>query len=210
MTTTTPPAEPRERILKYALTEFASRGYEAASLARIAELADATKQNLLYHFGTKGALLHAVLEPVLAQVAEVTEELRDPESTIDPALAVIDVLLDNRTAAELVLFHLSTLPDKTITASVLDLFELVAARLAPGDPTAPLRTIIALTGMAYAIAAHERPELDRIVPRYRPEMEFADREQLAALLRQMTGTEMSGTELSRITLSSICSNDDEN
>ena len=52
----------RARILAEALTVFAEKGYEGASLAAIARAADITKPGLLHHFGSKEELFVAVLD----------------------------------------------------------------------------------------------------------------------------------------------------
>ena len=52
----------RARILAEALTVFAEKGYEGASLAAIARAADITKPGLLHHFGSKDELFVAVLD----------------------------------------------------------------------------------------------------------------------------------------------------
>ena len=56
------PSHPtRTRVLDGALSSFASRGYEATSLDQIAAAVGVRKQTILHHFGSKEALLHALL-----------------------------------------------------------------------------------------------------------------------------------------------------
>lgn len=63
----------RGRILDAALVSFADRGYEATSLDAIATTLGVTKQTILYHFGTKEALLAAVIDRSAAELADVLE-----------------------------------------------------------------------------------------------------------------------------------------
>jgi AcrR family transcriptional regulator len=55
-------ADRRRAILVAATHVFARRGYRAGGLAEVAEAAGVTPANILYHFGSKEALLLAVIE----------------------------------------------------------------------------------------------------------------------------------------------------
>ena len=59
----------RERLLAAALTNFATQGYEATSLDEVAAEAGVRKQTLLYYHPSKGALLSAVIERGIAELA---------------------------------------------------------------------------------------------------------------------------------------------
>jgi TetR/AcrR family transcriptional regulator len=63
----------RDRILDAALVSFADRGYEATSLDALATTLGVTKQTILYHFGTKEALLAAVIDRSSAELADALE-----------------------------------------------------------------------------------------------------------------------------------------
>jgi TetR/AcrR family transcriptional regulator len=63
----------RARILDAALVSFADRGFEATSLDVLATGLGVTKQTILYHFGTKDALLAAVIDRSAAELADVLE-----------------------------------------------------------------------------------------------------------------------------------------
>lgn len=65
--------ETRERILDAALVSFADRGYEATSLDALAAGLGVRKQTILYHFGTKEALLEAVIDASAADLADALE-----------------------------------------------------------------------------------------------------------------------------------------
>jgi TetR/AcrR family transcriptional regulator len=65
--------ETRARILDAALSSFASPGYEATSLDALAAGLGVRKQTILYHFGTKEALLDAVIDRSAADLADALE-----------------------------------------------------------------------------------------------------------------------------------------
>ena len=79
-----------ERLLSAAQRTFAERGYEAASLDEIAIDCGVRKQTLLYHFPSKQALLSAVIDRTVDELAaQVLDAVPD---TGDPRDAVVDVL----------------------------------------------------------------------------------------------------------------------
>ncbi len=61
----------REELRTIALAEFASAGYSATSLQRIAELASVSKSSVLYHFASKEQLLEAAISPAIDQLETV-------------------------------------------------------------------------------------------------------------------------------------------
>lgn len=63
----------RDRIFKYALREFADKGYSGARLDRIAELARTKKRMIFYYFKSKEGLFTSVMESAWAQVPEVLD-----------------------------------------------------------------------------------------------------------------------------------------
>ena len=64
----TPPIDKRAAILDAALTEFVECGFVAASTNAIAARAHVAKGLVFHHFGSKEALLQAVLDDVTAQI----------------------------------------------------------------------------------------------------------------------------------------------
>ena len=77
--TVDPSAPPRERILSAALATFAARGFEASSIAEVADAAGMSKQALMYHFPTKVLLREGVYgrlaEDLRAQLPGAAAEL---------------------------------------------------------------------------------------------------------------------------------------
>lgn len=70
---TVAPPSTRDRILDAALASFGGRGYEATSLDALAAGLGVRKQTILYHFGTKDALLEAVIDASAADLADALE-----------------------------------------------------------------------------------------------------------------------------------------
>ncbi|KAA9166493.1 TetR/AcrR family transcriptional regulator [Amycolatopsis acidicola] len=73
----------RDKIAQTALTLFSERGYEAVTIAEIAETADVAKQTVVNHFPAKEDLLLAWHRPVEADVIDLIDQL--PLSTSLPA-----------------------------------------------------------------------------------------------------------------------------
>jgi len=67
----------RSRLIRAAVQVFDKKGYDAASVREIVEIAGVTKPALYYHFGSKEGVLKAIL----------VEGAREFDQTIAPALA---------------------------------------------------------------------------------------------------------------------------
>jgi TetR/AcrR family transcriptional regulator len=71
----------RERLLKSAITLFAQKGYAAASVNNIVDLAGVTKPVLYYHFGNKEGIYTELLRKAKSDFLGV---LADPKAEPDP------------------------------------------------------------------------------------------------------------------------------
>lgn len=84
-----PTSDLRQRLIDSALTEFALYGYENASLRRIASAAGAKHGNVRHIFGSKDALLGAVIDdqfaPLHAARRESLEQLLEANPDPTPA-----------------------------------------------------------------------------------------------------------------------------
>ncbi len=60
--------ETRDRILEAALASFGGRGYDAVSLDSIARDSGIRKQTVLYYFGSKDALMEAVIDRTVSDL----------------------------------------------------------------------------------------------------------------------------------------------
>jgi AcrR family transcriptional regulator len=83
--------ETRRRLLVAAKSEFAERGYAAATVIRIAERAGVSVQSLYSNWGNKRNLLRAVMESAVTGDVDASLEPGEPPaillSSIDPATA---------------------------------------------------------------------------------------------------------------------------
>jgi AcrR family transcriptional regulator len=70
------PEANRARILAAAIAEFASRGFEGASMDAIAARTNTTRALINYYFGSKEKLYLAVLERVYAEIRDAERELQ--------------------------------------------------------------------------------------------------------------------------------------
>ena len=64
----------RERVLDAALVSFGTTGYDGTSLDALAAELGVRKQTILYHFGSKEALLEAVIDRSAAELSVALEE----------------------------------------------------------------------------------------------------------------------------------------
>jgi AcrR family transcriptional regulator len=94
--TPSPPAPPRERILRAAKELFAERGFAGTGVDAIAKRAGVNKALLYYHVGNKGELYNEVLAGMFASVgARVAAAVDEPGSSrrrlrrVQEALAVV-------------------------------------------------------------------------------------------------------------------------
>ncbi len=62
------PDDTRSRILQVAFELFASRGYHATAVQKIAESLGLTKAAVLYHFPSKKDIIAALADPLLTDV----------------------------------------------------------------------------------------------------------------------------------------------
>ncbi len=74
--------DPRERLIEAARQLFASEGYDATSVRDITSRARANLGAITYHFGSKEALYHSVIErfavPIADQIAAIAAETGPP------------------------------------------------------------------------------------------------------------------------------------
>jgi AcrR family transcriptional regulator len=86
-------ASTRERVVDVALSSFAARGFEATSLDDVAAELGVTKQTVLYYHPSKDALLGAVIERGVAELAAVLREAaRRGVERGEPLEEVVDAL----------------------------------------------------------------------------------------------------------------------
>ncbi len=155
-------------LLATALDEFASAGYAATSLQRIADLAGTSKASVLYHFDTKERLLAEIVSPALDDLENLIASL-DTAGGIGRAGFVerfVDLLLQHRQVVPLVINQGATLDDVPVMHRATELMRRVAElfRLASGSTIEKLRFGVAFGGVAYTLAAAERLGLNDEIP----------------------------------------------
>src|SRR6266850_3976869 len=74
----------RKLILDASLSEFAQRGFEAASIRRIAERTGLQHPLITYHFRSKEILWRAVAEHIFTQIKALWDERAPPHSHMSP------------------------------------------------------------------------------------------------------------------------------
>jgi TetR/AcrR family transcriptional regulator len=83
-----------DELKTVALAEFASAGYSATSIHRIADLAGVSKSSVLYHFASKELLLEATVAPAIDRMAEILSELASGPITPERRLAFLEEFID--------------------------------------------------------------------------------------------------------------------
>jgi AcrR family transcriptional regulator len=131
----------RARILAAAIAEFASRGYEGASMDAIAARTQTTRALINYYFGSKERLYLAVLERVYAEIREAENELElEHLAPVDAIRRIVeftyDYYVDHEYFVRLVVAenqakgrHMKRFPSlRTVNRPIADLLGRVIAR----------------------------------------------------------------------------------
>ncbi|UYN82510.1 MAG: TetR/AcrR family transcriptional regulator [Microcella sp.] len=151
-----------------ALAEFATSGYAATSLQRIADLAGTSKASVLYHFASKELLLADIVSPALDDLETLLETIESAGGLrrSDFVERFVDLLLQHRQVVPLVINQGATLDDVPVmhraTLIMLRVAELF--RLASSSTKDKLRFGVAFGGVAYTLAAAERLGLNGEIP----------------------------------------------
>jgi len=135
------PEANRARILAAAIAEFASRGFEGASMDAIAARTRTTRALINYYFGSKERLYLAVLERVYAEIREAENELElEHLAPVDAIRRIVeftyDYYVDHEYFVRLVVAenqakgrHMKRFPSlRTVNRPIADLLGEVIAR----------------------------------------------------------------------------------
>lgn len=147
-------------LLRSALVQFSAVGFGGASLQRIADDAGLSKSSVLYHFGSKEALLDAALRPAV-------DDLRTLLGAFDPAADTdreaflapfVDYLYEHRLAIAVLINHGQALAGHAVVDEADELVRRLSAALcAPGTPERDIvRFGVALAGAAFMLIAADR------------------------------------------------------
>ena len=155
-----------EDLRTIALTEFATAGYAATSLHRIAELAGLSKSSVLYHYESKDALLGSAVQPAITALCEILDELESRPVTRATRTrfieAFVDFLLDHTLEVNLFINQGPSLVD----VPVVDSANAAVVRLAEYFFTTTttteewMRFGVALGGAAYMLASQRTMGFD--------------------------------------------------
>jgi TetR/AcrR family transcriptional regulator len=86
-------AHTRARLLRAAVHVFDRKGYAAASVREIVELANVTKPALYYHFGSKEGIIRAILDEAIREfVAVIDRAATSPGTTRERLVRLYDSL----------------------------------------------------------------------------------------------------------------------
>ncbi len=113
----------RERILRAALNEFASRGFSGARMEAIARKAKANKAMIHYYFGNKQALYRSLLELIFAH--------NELEQGLDQALPTWDLTIPQQ--LYVILFVMTGMHIERHTPEQRDIYRVMAWENAEGQ-----------------------------------------------------------------------------
>ncbi len=142
-----------------ALSEFATAGYGATSLSRIAELAGLSKSSVLYHFDSKEALLEAAVGPAIDRMAGIltgiTSKTLTPSLRTEFVTSFVDFLLEHRLEVNLFINQGPSLVDVPVIDRANELVRNLAEHFSTtvSDTEEHMRFGIALGGAAYTLCA---------------------------------------------------------
>jgi AcrR family transcriptional regulator len=148
-------------LLESALRQFATNGFDGASLQRIAADAGLSKSSVLYHFASKEALLDAALRPAVQDLAVVVEEIVSLTDAADRRaflVRFVDYLTEHRLAFAVIFNHGQALKGHAVIDDADALVRDLATRLTPPDGGGQevLRFGVALAGAAFMLVAADR------------------------------------------------------
>ncbi len=156
----------QEDLRRIALAEFATAGYAATSLQRIAELAGLSKSSVLYHYGSKEALLEAAIGPAIDRMRDILVPLENSGLSelgrLEFLEEFVDFLLQYRLEVHTFINQGPALVDVPVidraNALVLRLAQFFSANTASVEEK--MRFGIALGGAAYMLCTVQTLGLD--------------------------------------------------
>ncbi len=153
-----------------ALHEFATAGYAATSLQRIADLAGTSKPSVLYHYSSKEQLLADAITPALDELTAVIDLMENHGFGRDQRRAFIarfvDTLLAHREVLHLIINQATTLQDVPAFARAQQLMWRLSNffDVATSSTVEKLRFGVALAGAAYVLASADLLGIDEPAP----------------------------------------------
>lgn len=163
MTRGTTGEETKDAIRLAAIAEFGAHGYRGASLESIADDLGITRAAVLHHYGTKSALLSAVLDPLFDDVATVLDATQSADGLTTRQrrtflTRVTDTFVLHRHLAGIVIRDISAYSEAHIAERALSLTERFTVVLTRPEPTTADRVL-----SAAVLGAILRPLTDPLI-----------------------------------------------
>jgi AcrR family transcriptional regulator len=162
-----PQTDVAAELRSIALAMFAEHGYTGTSLQQIADAAGYSKSSVLYHFRSKEGLFEEALAPSVAELEEfldsIVEKATSGDSRAQFTADFVDLLLDHRLAAHIIINQGQTLSDIPTVDRARGLIDRIGESFMSGLPTTKqrIRLGVALAGAAYVMVA-SRPSAAEI------------------------------------------------
>jgi AcrR family transcriptional regulator len=158
----------RSEISAVAAELFAEQGYEQTSLREIAERLGITKAALYYHFPSKNELLSSLVEPLIDELRELTDELeraseqarRDPRRVVE---AYFDICLRRRLVLRSLVRDAHAAREVEIVRTMTHWRERVDAVLVGSDePADRVRAVVALGGLQDTVVLFDDADMPAV------------------------------------------------
>ena len=182
LTTTTPTSrgsgpDTRERIERTAAEVFRRQGFDSSTLEDVAAPLGITRAAVLHHYGSKVALLEAIVAPVVAQLDELLERVAaqgplNPRQQRAFIAQFVDLVCDNRSVAALVVRDITVdkhLPPEVQIAQRAARFADIVSFNNLADAAAVVRALAAIGAITRPLSAADElvdlstPESRRIL-----------------------------------------------
>ena len=164
-----PPAEERKgvrtraAILHAAARRFRRDGFDATTLADIAEDLGITRSAVLHHFTSKAALLEEIVRPFMDKLDEVLDATADagpftPSSRRRFVVELVDFLADNQDATALLTRDITVHAHLPADLQLFDRavrFMAITQQANDHHPLAAVRSLAALGTVARPLAAED-------------------------------------------------------
>lgn len=157
-----PTTDTREQARRVAAELFATRGYEQTSLAEIAGRLGITKAALYYHFRSKSDLLRSLVEPFLAEIEVLSDDLPDdPRATLE---AYFDICYRHRVLLLGLLRDVAVLNELKIVDRIIRWRTRLDAALTDPTPAGRVRAVVALGGLQDTVVLFpDDPDLATVI-----------------------------------------------
>ncbi|QAY73691.1 TetR/AcrR family transcriptional regulator [Agromyces protaetiae] len=148
-----------DELRQAALEQFAAVGFAGTSLQQIADHAGYAKSSVLYHYGSKEALLEAAVEPTLVELEALVAELagggRAAAAQASFAERFVDFLLGHRLAVYVFVNHAQAMQGLPIAERASTAIRALADEICADDAPVveQMRFGVALAGAAYVLVA---------------------------------------------------------